>query len=141
MALASFKKFMARKRKCFMFRRTSAVSFIFFCSPCGVRGAGGVLTLLRKAAFPRDATFSSTTLVAGRFLKVVVERNHASMAIYNLHNNSIKSEDWFAAKTVVSADLARAAGFPLDFSVWLGGDFNFLSKNESPHSISGGGTT
>ena len=95
------------------------------------RAAGGVVTLLRRGAFPSGATFSlPLVLVTGRALVSQITYDNSHIEVLNIHNDSFEPADTHAITSWARRCANTATRSPSSFAAVACGDFNFSDDDD-----------
>ena len=86
--------------------------------------------LVRRSAFPANASFSSEVLAPGRALRVQVIANGYEWDVANLHNESLSALELAHVCGKLLALVDHALERPTTRLGLIGGDLNLLSPDE-----------
>ena len=99
--------------------------FDISCSPGVDRAMAGVITLIEKK-FVGNGMTEAENLATGRVLRTTALTDGRETIIYNVHNYGLNAGQVDLITSRIKRDQERARLDPLNISVWVLGDFNFL---------------
>ena len=108
------------------FNKTHHISY---CSSDS-RDTGGLVTLLAKKDYPTSTVFSSSPIIPGRALRTLIVFDDKQQIHYNIHNHNISSTELAFLSHHITNDINYSNLNPLNTSIILAGDFNFLSPGD-----------
>ena len=114
------------------FNKTHHISYC----PSDSRDTGGLVSLLAKKDFPSSTVFSSFPIIPGRALRTLIMFDDRQQIHYNIHNHNISSTELATLFNHINNDINLTNLQPLNVSIILAGDFNFLSPGDFPLPLS-----
>ena len=94
------------------------------------RGTGGLLTLIRKRAFPVNTAITFQHPMPGRACRVSLRSNSTEAIFWNVHNYGLSKPQVTSVGNMISTDTELAKSDPSCVTLFTGGDWNFLAPGD-----------
>ena len=113
-----------------LFYRDSQDFHIIY-SPSTSRAVGGVVTMIRKSIAPSLAAIQESSPIPGRVQRIVFKNDTGQQNIvYNVHNYGLTKVQAKLIASEMEKDIADAHGDPMNHTMWILGDWNFVAPGE-----------
>ena len=99
------------------------------------RNTGGLATLVRKTAAPRFEDISNHIIMAGRVMITHISYRGNNSYYWNIHNYGIDAETRTTILSRLSNGIRISKAYPMNHTVWVGGDLNFLAPGDIKYSL------
>lgn len=103
--------------------------------PGASTASGGLLFVVARSAFPRDADFQVRVLVPGRVAKLAIRAAGLRMEFVNVHFFGFSAEETRMVRSLLGALRNAAAASPLSVACFVAGDFNFPAVGETRRKL------
>ena len=104
-------------------------------SSCVRPGAGGVTTLVSHD-WALSEHITHFEYVPGRILRTEIRHANHTCVFWNIHMFNIPDDQLDHALAAMDADVVASREHPQDSTLWIGGDFNFLTPRRGSHDSS-----
>ena len=125
------RKHMVPLRACLWLSPSLPRSFHIFASCCGSAAVGGLLTLVSNRRRRSCACISHSDIARGRVMRLELADSEARMVFWNIHNFGLGRLELGQLRTTMGSDLGAARDSPMQFSVVVAGDVNFLASGDT----------
>ena len=96
-------------------------------------GTGGVIILVSKAKFS-DVVVSTSSVIDGRCTVTSFTQGDRTSKVWNVHNFGLTAGQVAYVANLMHQDIDQALAHPFEMFVWIGGDFNIQSPDQSVRS-------